>query len=114
MRVEHFLNVILATHPELLHEAQKAALAQHAEILEAAELPSEINWPEHLPMSPRNVYGVMPAGLNTPSVTTVIEPVVEFKAVSVRRGAATLLDSVDWTVEEDEHHQTHRDEGGQL
>ena len=31
-----------------------------------------------------------------------MEPVVEFKAVSVRRGAATLLDAVDWVVEEDE------------
>ena len=31
-----------------------------------------------------------------------MEPVVHFKAVSVRRGAATLLDAVDWVVEEDE------------
>ena len=64
-KVLHFLNVILATHPELLHEAQKAAHAQHAEILDAAELPPEIVWPEPLPASTRNVYGVMPAGLNT-------------------------------------------------
>jgi type III restriction enzyme len=64
-KVAHFLDVILATHPELLYEAQKAAHAQHAEILDAAELPSEIVWPEPLPMSPRNVYGVIPAGLNT-------------------------------------------------
>ena len=64
-KVAQFLDVILATHPELLWEAQKAALARHAEILEAAELPSEIVWPEPLPSSPRNVYGVIPAGLNT-------------------------------------------------
>ena len=57
--------MILATHPELLYEAQKAANAQHAEILDAAELPSEIVWPEPLPNSTRNVYGVYPAGLNT-------------------------------------------------
>jgi len=57
--------VILATHPELLLEAQKAAHAKHAEILEAADLPSEITWAEPLPASTRNVYGVMPAGLNT-------------------------------------------------
>lgn len=64
-KVSHFLNVILATHPELLYEAQKAAIAKHAEVLEAAELPSEIIWPEPLPSSPNNVYGVMPPGLNT-------------------------------------------------
>jgi len=64
-KVAHFLDVILATHPELLYEAQKAANAQHAEILDAAELPSEIVWPEPLTLSPRNVYGVFPASLNT-------------------------------------------------
>ncbi|HET6694604.1 MAG TPA: ABC transporter ATP-binding protein [Pedococcus sp.] len=32
----------------------------------------------------------------------VIDPVVDFGAVSVRRGGATLLDSIDWVVEEDE------------
>lgn len=64
-RVAHFLDVILATHPELLWEAQKAAHAKHAEILEAAELPSEISWCEPLASSPRNVYGVMPAGMNS-------------------------------------------------
>ena len=64
-KVAHFLEVILATHPELLWEAQKAALAEHAEILDAEELPAEIKWAEPLARSPRNVYGVMPAGLNT-------------------------------------------------
>ena len=64
-KVAHFLDVILATHPELLYEAQKAANAQHAEILDAAELPAEIIWPEPLITSTRNVYGVFPAGLNT-------------------------------------------------
>lgn len=64
-KVAHFLDVILATHPQLLWEAQKVALAKHAEILEAADLPCEVIWPEPLPSSSRNVYGVMPAGLNT-------------------------------------------------
>jgi iron complex transport system ATP-binding protein len=31
-----------------------------------------------------------------------MDPVLEFAGVSVRRGAATLLDAIDWTVEEDE------------
>jgi type III restriction enzyme len=63
--VAHFLNVILATQPDLLFEAQKAAHAKHAKILEAAELPSEITALEPLSKSPRNVYGVMPVGLNS-------------------------------------------------
>ncbi|SPP66630.1 DEAD/DEAH box helicase [Nitrospira lenta] len=64
-KVVHFLDVILATHPELLYEAQKAAHAQHAVIQDAEELPAEIVSPEPLPVSPRNVYGVMPEGLNS-------------------------------------------------
>ena len=64
-KVTCFLDVILATHPELLLEAQKAAHAKHAQILETDDLPAELVWAEPLPQSPRNVYGVMPAGLNT-------------------------------------------------
>jgi len=64
-KVARFLDVILTTHPELLWDAQKAAHAKHAEILETADIPSEITSVEPLPASTRNVYGVMPAGLNT-------------------------------------------------
>jgi type III restriction enzyme len=63
--VAHFLNVILATQPDLLFEAQKAAHAKHAKVLEAAELAPEIIAFEPLSKSPRNVYGVMPVGLNS-------------------------------------------------
>ena len=63
-KVARFLDVILATHPELLLEAQKAAHAKHAVIQEAADIPGDIISAEPLPTSPRNVYGVMPAGLN--------------------------------------------------
>ena len=64
-KLAQFLDVLLATHPELLYEAQKAAHAKHAEILDAAELPAELVSSDPLPRSPRNVYGVIPAGLNT-------------------------------------------------
>ena len=64
-KIAHFLDVILATHPELLWEAQKAANAKFGEILDAEDLPSEIVWSEPLATSRRNVYGVMPAGLNS-------------------------------------------------
>lgn len=50
-----FLDVIPATRPHL----------QHAEVQDAEGLPPEIEWPETLPKSPRNVHGVMPKGLNT-------------------------------------------------
>lgn len=63
-KVKQFLEVIIATRPELLHQAQKGALADHAEISPAAELPEEVTWPEPLPPSLRNVYGIMPAHLN--------------------------------------------------
>lgn len=64
-RVAHFLDVILATHPHLLHEAQKMANNQHAEIQDADDLPNEIECAEPLAGSPRNVYGVMPPELNS-------------------------------------------------
>lgn len=63
-RVLHLLNVILATHPELLSDAIKKAVASHMEIQEADELPAEIVSPEPLQTSPRNLYSVMPDGLN--------------------------------------------------
>jgi|GEM_PF-296535 len=63
-KVRHFLNVILATHPEILAEAKKQAIAAHMEIQAAAELPAEITSTEPLQQSPRNLYAVMPQGLN--------------------------------------------------
>lgn len=63
-KVLRLLNVILATHPELLTEAVKKAVAAHMEIQAAAELPAEITSVEPLQKSPRNLYSVMPAGLN--------------------------------------------------
>ena len=59
-----FLDVILATNPDLLHEAQKAALACAAEIRETEDLPAEIAADAPLPASARNVYGIIPQGLN--------------------------------------------------
>lgn len=64
-KVKHFLNVILCTHPEILYRAQKAALARTSVVLEAGELPEAMEADEPLPGSSRNVYGVIPDGLNT-------------------------------------------------
>jgi len=49
--VGYFLDVILATHRELLYEAQKAAHAVNAEISEAEDLPDELMWAVALPFS---------------------------------------------------------------
>ena len=63
-KAANFLDVILATHPELLWDAQKKAQAAHMEIQLAEELPTEIESSEPLSKSPRNIYEVIPPGLN--------------------------------------------------
>jgi superfamily II DNA or RNA helicase len=64
-RVAAFLDVILASNPDLLYDAQKTALAHAAEIRETEDLPAEITSDEPLPISTRNVYGIIPNGLNS-------------------------------------------------
>lgn len=65
-QLAHMLNVILARQPELLYDAQKAALAKHFEIIEAEEeLPSALESEAPLTTSRSNVYGALPPGLNT-------------------------------------------------
>jgi hypothetical protein len=65
-KVCHMLNVILCGRPDLLYNAQKAALATHCEVEHAEEgLPLAMENESPLPTSRLNVYGVMPPGLNT-------------------------------------------------
>jgi len=64
-RIAHMLNVILTGHPELLYDAQKAALAAHFTVEETEEeLPAEIANETPLIASRYNVYQVVPADLN--------------------------------------------------
>jgi superfamily II DNA or RNA helicase len=63
-KVAQFLNMILATRPEVLWEAQKRALAANMEVQMAEALPEEVTWSDPLAKSPRNVYAVMPPGMN--------------------------------------------------
>jgi superfamily II DNA or RNA helicase len=63
-KLAEYLDVLLATRPELLRDAQRMALAQGAVFQEADELPKELTADEPLSASPMNVYGVMPPGLN--------------------------------------------------
>lgn len=64
-RVAQFLDILLLTHPQLLIEAQKAALAEGARLDEAAELPPVLTSDEPLRTSGFNLYGVYPAGMNS-------------------------------------------------
>lgn len=62
--LERALSVILATHKNLLADAQKQALAQFTQIIEAEPLPDALYSVERLDASRRNIYGITPAGLN--------------------------------------------------
>jgi type III restriction enzyme len=65
-KVRHMLNVILCGRPDLLYTAQKAALATHCEVEQTEQgLPLALENESPLPTSRLNVYGVMPAGLNS-------------------------------------------------
>jgi len=63
--VRRMLDTLLALHPEMLYEAQRSALAKHAMILPADPLPPIWESDEALPNSNRNLYGIMPADLNS-------------------------------------------------
>ena len=64
-RLNEFLDKLLSQYPELLRNAQKAALAAKAEICDAADLPPNIDSEIVLDTSLRNVYGCYPAGMNS-------------------------------------------------
>ncbi len=63
--VRRMLDTLLALHPEMLYEAQRSALAKHAKVLSAEPLPVIWESDEALPSSTRNLYGIIPAGLNS-------------------------------------------------
>jgi len=65
MAVRRMLDTLLALHPETLYEAQRSALAKHAVVQSADPLPVVWESDEALPSSNRNLYGIMPADLNS-------------------------------------------------
>jgi hypothetical protein len=62
--VRRTLDTILVTHPELLHEAQRQALAEFAVVENADPLPQTLESETALETSARNVYHIIPGGLN--------------------------------------------------
>lgn len=59
------LDTLLARHPELLRNAQRAALDATVTVRMAADLPAELVSDGGLATSERNLYGVYPEGLNS-------------------------------------------------
>jgi type III restriction enzyme len=64
-RISGYLDVLLSQHPELLRDAQKAAIAAAADVRDADDLPNPIESDHPLPPSRLNVYRVQPSGLNS-------------------------------------------------
>jgi type III restriction enzyme len=64
-RLNEFLDKLLSQHPELLRNAQKAALAAKAVISDAEELPGSIESETSLDTSALNIYGAFPIDLNS-------------------------------------------------
>ncbi|HEY8751046.1 MAG TPA: DEAD/DEAH box helicase family protein [Tepidisphaeraceae bacterium] len=64
-RLSEYLDILLSQHPELLREAQLAAMAAAAQICDADPLPEKIDSEVPLPSSRLNVYSVTPPGLNS-------------------------------------------------
>ncbi|MGB0744429.1 MAG: DEAD/DEAH box helicase, partial [Opitutales bacterium] len=62
--LEHALNLILVRNPRLLSDAQKMALVEHKVVVPAEEIPAQIESLVPLEPSLRNLYGVIPEGLN--------------------------------------------------
>ena len=64
-KIKAFLNIILATHPHKLWDAQRAAKSKNAEVYDTEEpLPDALFSDTPLATSTRNIYGVYPGGLN--------------------------------------------------
>jgi type III restriction enzyme len=59
------LNVILVKFPQLLRDALRRAAGACTEVVDAADLPRVWESPVALTESPLNLYGRIPAGLNT-------------------------------------------------
>ena len=95
-KVKHLLDVLLAVHPELLSAAQRATRAITSALADADDLPPELLSDEPLPHSERNVYGVLPAGLN--SWERGFVQVLEHDANNVVRWWHRNLPSKDWSV----------------
>jgi type III restriction enzyme len=64
-RLSEYLDVLLSQHPELLREAQKAAMAAAAEVRDTAEIPERIDSETPLEQSRWNAYGVYPSSMNS-------------------------------------------------
>ena len=63
--LDRALNLIMATQPALLRQAEKACAGRFKEIVDTAQWPASVDALPGAERSPLNVYGVIPDGLNT-------------------------------------------------
>lgn len=63
--LDHALSLIMVQHPGLLRRAEKECYADFTEVTEADPLPGYISSDQPLQTSHLNIYGVMPADLNS-------------------------------------------------
>lgn len=64
-KLSEYLDVLLSQHPELLKNAQRAAMAATAKIIDASDIPDRIESEIALRSSRLNAYRVIPPGLNS-------------------------------------------------
>lgn len=64
-RVEAAVSLILVRFPQLLRDAERECCAKHATLTETEALPEALHAVAPLPPSMRNLYRVMPEGLNS-------------------------------------------------
>ena len=62
--LQRALNLILATHPKLLSQAERECAGQFKEVIETGDWPDTLEVAPDAERSARHVYGVLPTGLN--------------------------------------------------
>jgi len=67
--LDRALNLIMATQPALLRQAEKACAGRFEEVVDTGQWPATVEAPPGAERSRLNVYGVMPDGLNTLELT---------------------------------------------
>jgi len=63
--LDRALNLIMATHPALLRQAEKACAGRFKEVIDTGQWPAAMEALPGAERSPLNVYGVMPDGINS-------------------------------------------------
>jgi len=66
--LDRALNLIMATQPALLRQAEKACASRFKEVVDTGQWPATVAASPGAERSRLNIYGIMPDGLNTPEL----------------------------------------------